>query len=143
MLRTQSAILFSSAGAERINWNDGDPVVIADLLSPGPGVSTATLRVKADGTVWSICLNTGDTELFNWLLSGANTDYQIKVDTTSGAIDSGVTGTWLDMTADLDWTETRAIAGSESAGFTVSIRDKITTAVLVTVTLNSLTCEIS
>lgn len=56
--------------------------------------------------------------------------YQIKVDATSGSFSSGTTGTWLDLTSTRTWTRD---AGAD-VEFTLSIREKATTRVRLTLT---------
>lgn len=83
------------------------------------GASPCDYTVKNDGSIESLGVGNG-----TWL-SPANSAiaalYQVKVDATSGAFDSGTTGTWLDCSTSRSW-----LKSGGTVTFTISFREKAT-----------------
>lgn len=100
-------------GGGSVNLDDGayqDAVIDPDNAS-------VAFTVGSAGTV----VATGDPG-YTWLLSGVNSDYDVKVDATSGSFSSGTTGTWLNLATGRTWTRTRTVFGTSEVFATVRIR---------------------
>lgn len=103
-----------------------------------PTDSTATWTILLDGT----CTSTGEAT-YTWLLSGANSDYEIFVSVTSGALTSGATGLWLVLSSSRAYSVTRTsnVVGSDSATLACQIRRVSDGVVLATSTV-TVTAEV-
>jgi hypothetical protein len=87
---------------------------INDSDTSSPFDARAGIRIRQDGTIDKYKLNApgaGYTQLdsaTDWIIpnTAASTDYQVKLDVTSGTPAGGLsdsTGTWLAMTSDREW----------------------------------------
>lgn len=65
-----------------------------------------------------------------WLVSGNAADCQLKVDIVSGSLNSGTTGTWLDLTSDRLYTLSTSTSLQATTVLTCTIRDKATGTVI-------------
>lgn len=97
----------------------------------GSGTQVASVRVANDGKVY-----TGQQGFFTlysaWLVSGSNGDFDIRCTVNSGTIDSGATGTWLNLASTRDWSviDTNDNGVSATANITLQIRDAVSLTVL-------------
>lgn len=111
-------VLLGQSGAPGfINPSAGWP----SATSPGG----ASLNVNNDGTFSGSGSPGG-----NWVFPATAeiaAGYQIKVDETSGTFTTGTTGTWQDLSTSRSWS-----AISTAVTFTLSIREKATTIVRLT-----------
>lgn len=99
---------------------DGVPGLLFTDCPDAIIVGTATLSLLNDGTYTA----SGDAG-GNWVtpaVAAVAALYQVKVDVTSGALTSGTTGSWLDLSITRSW----ACTTGEAAGVTLSIREKAT-----------------
>lgn len=106
---------------------------IMGAMGGAPGVINANLpngrTVSPELPVWTLrndgTYNISGAQAGNWV-SPATAEvaayYQVKVDVTSGTLELGTTGVWLDLSTTRSWGKN--ILGT--ATFTVSIREKAT-----------------
>ena len=71
---------------------------------------------------------------FQWLLSGARSDYEVRGTVITGLPTTGPVGTWTSLGADVVWTLLRTAAGSISCSGTIEIRPAGGGATLATAT---------
>lgn len=120
---------------------------ITGLGSVGGGfTSTASIRLKSNGNAEKDETDgSGGTTTTpfsgEWQTSGANTDFECRMTTTSGSLSGGTAGSWLAMTGDNTWTRQRAPAspGTTTYTGTLEIRRISDSVVVATsaVTLNA------
>ena len=99
--------------------------------------STAGYRLNSSGIAESLS-NLAYATLETWLLSGAASDYEVRVTLSSGTLSSGTTGTWQSLGTSRSWT---VVAGNSypefaEAEIVVEIRDATTLMTLDTATIN-------
>ena len=68
---------------------------------------------------------------WKWPATGDASDYEIRIDITSGSLTSGTTGSWINLGTTRTWRLTRTTIGTSNASGTVQIRDATTHAVLL------------
>lgn len=116
------------------------PSVSAYDFKLDPTPATCDFGVNSSGTY--VTSGTGpNTPSGTWLISGAASSYEIRLDLTSGSVTPGssATGTWLALSSNRFW----ALSGGgyfQTTG-TLQIRNATTLQVLITATL-TLTVEI-
>lgn len=109
-------------------------LINGSVASYGSGPRTATVRVGADGVVY-----TGDNGFFTnnniWLVSGLPASFEVRCTVISGAV-TGTTATWLSLSTTRDWsiTDTSNDYNSEVAAILLEIRDAVSLAVLASAT---------
>src|SRR5262245_12007188 len=82
----------------------GPPGTLQDLPDNISGFGGCSLTLVSDGTYSLTPSGSG-----NWVLpatSAVAAFYQVRVTVLSGALTSGTTGTWLDLTSSRSWSET-------------------------------------
>ncbi len=99
--------------------------------------ATAGYRLNYSGIAESLDDVTYAT-LETWLLSGAASDYEVRVTLSSGTLSSGTTGTWQNLGTSRSWT---VVAGNyypefAEAEIVVEIRNATTLTILDTATIN-------
>lgn len=124
MLRTQSILSFGDVAGDRVYL---EPISVTDNDAAGP--VSAQVDFRADGYCYSVTNFGGETQLFQWLLSGSAADYEIYATTDSGTV-TGTVGSWVGMNATNTWSKTRAVAGSATWFGNFKIRDAATLAEL-------------
>ena len=82
-----------------------------------PNDAVAQYSTTSAGTVTA----TGEST-YDWLISGVNSDYEVRADVTSGSLSSGTTGSWLPLSSTRFWSRTRTVFGTSSAELRVRIR---------------------
>lgn len=99
-----------------------DRTVSASALSPAD--ATALYEVNFNGQVREALNNAASTFVENWLLSGVNTDYDVRATIVSGALSSGPVGVWTSGATGSAWTVARTsnLAGTTSCTFTLELR---------------------
>lgn len=110
----------------------GAPGVITTTISNGSGASPATFEIGSAGQY----VNGGGASA-DWVTpatSGNAAHYQVKVDPTAGAFDTGTTGTFLDCSSPRTYTKSAGVVT-----FTVTFREKATQFVRRTITGITLT----
>lgn len=98
--------------------------------------ATAGYRLNSSGIAESLS-NLAYTTLETWLLSGAASDYEVRVTLSLGTLSSGTTGTWQNLGTSRSWT---VVAGNSypeiaEAEIVVEIRDATTLMILDTATI--------
>ena len=98
--------------------------------------ATAGYRLNSSGIAESI-VDVTYTTLETWLLSGAASDYEVRVTLSLGTLSSGTTGTWQNLGTSRSWT---VVAGNSypeiaEAEIVVEIRDATTLMILDTATI--------
>ena len=76
-----------------------------------------------------------------WMLSGASSDYECRMQVVSGTVSTGTTGpSWQALSSTRTWTVSTTVGNDKSFVGTLSIRDAATLTVLdsCTITLNHL-----
>jgi len=98
--------------------------------------STAGYRLNSSGIAESLS-NLAYTTLETWLLSGAASDYEVRVTLSSGTLSSGTTGTWQNLGTSRSWTvvDSTFDAVFAEAEIVVEIRDATTLMILDTATI--------
>lgn len=99
----------------------GGPVRITDrtisVSGPGSGSVTATYGLNPNGNVYDHNNNVLET----WLISGANSDYEVMA--TGGPFSGGSgTGVWLSLSAIRSWSRSAGPLQHNLAGISVQIR---------------------
>lgn len=110
-------------------------------VSISPANAFAGYRLHTDGTIdgtSGTTLNWG-LDRGRWLISGSNSDYEVRATLNTGALDGGssVTGSWLVLSTIRSWwcqvtSDSEALS---AANLTIEIRDAITLVVLDTATI--------
>lgn len=96
-------------------------------LSVSPADASASYRLNANGLVQGIRNGSTATE-GTWLLGGSAGAFEVRATTVSGSLDSGTTGSWLNMGSTHTWTRTRTAdtSGTSQWTGTIEIRDVAT-----------------
>lgn len=104
---------------------------------PGATYARAQYRIQADGLVRSDNVAGTPTTLETWLVSGVNSDFEVRATHVSGDVPAGPLNTWEDLTTDCVWTnDVTSSAPIESTSvITVEIRRKSDNVVLTTATI--------
>ena len=99
--------------------------------------ATAGYRLNSSGIAESLS-NLAYTTLETWLLSGAASDYEVRVTLSSGTLSSGTTGTWQNLGTSRSWTvvDTTFDGIISEADIVVEIRDATTLMILDSATIN-------
>lgn len=100
-----------------VDDESGAPGTLTTTLSSVSGASPCDYSVDNDGNIKSLGLT-----IEAWITpttAEIAAFYQVKVDVTAGAFDSGTTGTWLDCSSDNSW-----LKSSGTVTFTISFREK-------------------
>lgn len=125
-----------------------DTVTIANHSSLAFGIDPedayASYRLGADGKIYQggEAILTYDF-LSDWISPLANAgNYQCKADLTSGAFTSGSDGVWENLTTNRSWYVQQPATGTNTAVFTLTIRNAITLLEVDTATI-TLTAEVS
>jgi hypothetical protein len=82
-----------------------------------PTTATASVSAKSTGL-----LESSSGYEYDWLLSGAAADYEIRATIVSGSVTSGTTGAWLALSSTRTWTRTRTTLGTSTVTMTLEIR---------------------
>jgi len=101
-------------------------------VSVSPTDARAGWRCHSDGTVDSGVGTTGVTynNMHTWLLSGANSDYQIRATLASGDTPSvGTMDTWEVLSTTRTWENIVTASGQRASTITFEIRDVATSTV--------------
>lgn len=123
--------------------DDGDPfggTLAASSFGfiDGGGSVSAIINVYDDSfpstafNVFRSSIVATDNLLWLYPPTGDSSDYDVKVDITSGTLTSGTVGSWVNMGTTQQWRLQRDTIGNSSASGTISIRDANTLAVLFT-----------
>ena len=98
--------------------------------------ATAGYRLNSSGIAESLS-NLAYTTLETWLLSGAASDYEVRVTLSLGTLSSGTTGTWQNLGTSRSWTvvDTTFDGIISEADIVVEIRDATTLMILDTATI--------
>ena len=101
------------------------------------GTAVATYRLDAAGTISKTVFGGGISVYETWLLSGVNSDYQVRATLLSGGPLSGTAGTWQACSTSRTWTVSDAVADANevAASVLIEIRDVATTTVLTSATI--------
>lgn len=99
--------------------------------------ATAGYRLNSSGIAERLAGLTYTT-LETWLLSGAASDYEVRVTLSSGTLSSGTTDTWQSLGTSREWTvvDSALDASIVAAVIVVEIRDATTLMILDTATIN-------
>ena len=155
-LRTGTALLYQDGGSLRTiteAWiQDGAnlrkfwPAALVALTNhsittlAGGGTATATFTMDNTGAASGVGTSGGGTYSGEWMLVGPASAYDVRFTITSGALNSGTAGAWLNLATSRSWTVTRGTPGTNTCVGTVEIRDATTLVVLVSATI-SLTAD--
>lgn len=100
-----------------------------------PTTATASFTLNSDGTyssVGSLFAPSGTWQTG----TGTGSSYEARLTVTSGSFSSGTTGSWLVLSTNRTWTNTRSGSpGSATGTGTLEIRDAVTLSVLTSSTL--------
>lgn len=77
-----------------------------------------------------------------WLVSGSASGYDVRATLNSGSLDTGTTGSWLNLGTSRAWTVVVTEVGSQSANLTIEIRPAGGGATLASATV-TLNCTVS
>lgn len=113
----------SASGAQLLDGDYSDAQI-------DPANASCGLTVGNSGAATA----TGESP-YTWLLSGVNSDYEIRADVTSGSLSSGTTGSWLVLSTSRSWAVTRTVIGTKTATMAVQIRRVSDSVVLTTATI--------
>lgn len=104
---------------------------------PGATYARAQYRIQANGLVRSNNIAGTPTTLETWLVSGVNSDFEVRATYVSGDVPAGPLNTWEDLTTDCVWTNdvTSTTPIVSTAVITVEIRRKSDNVVLTTATI--------
>ena len=91
-------------------------------VSPSAPPALARLGIYADGTVKRTINAGGTTTLYNWLLLGASSDYEVLYTYVSGTVPSGPLGTWSNCGSNQIVTLSISGASPGSASSVVSVQ---------------------
>ena len=109
----------------------------ADDAIPPPGPAGASITMNAGGYAYE-----NATSVFQWLKSGAASDYDVMFSAIAGATPSGsATGSWLNLGTTRSWSLSQSVGGRKYCTGTLSIRPAGGGATLATCTV-SITAEI-
>lgn len=104
--------------------SDVAPTVTVDIFNTSatdteddPTDATATYRLNSSGQG----TRTGGAN-WTWLTAGNNSDVEVRATLNSGALTSGTTGTWQNLSSTRTWTVTRTTVGTGTANLTIQIR---------------------
>lgn len=100
--------------------------------------TVARYRINAAGTVQTKAGTAAYVTEENWLVSGANTEFQMQLAQVSVAGSGGFSGTsttWFDTTADREVTFTAGVGLVGQGTMTAKIRDKTTLVELASATI--------
>lgn len=110
---------FVGATAQQVQLTGGTVTAIA--ISPND--ATAGYQLTSGGAAQQLVNGVAST-LYNWLLSGSASDFDVFATLNSGTLTSGTTGSWLNMGTTRSWTVQRTVnaAGVNSANITLQLR---------------------
>lgn len=133
--------VIDSGGTARLTYQ-GDTIVLNSTGYTRFTNSPASFRVDSDGNIYAP--NGGTTDLvlqYAWFVLGsAPSDYEVRVDATSGSFSSGTTATWLSLASDQTWTRQSGAGTFQTVNFDVQIRRASDAEVLATASVG-LTCD--
>lgn len=110
--------------------------------NPDPGPSSASFSVENDGSL-TFNGNVSDPLDTEWLAAaGDAADYEVKVENTSGSVDSGTTGSFISCGTSRTWTESATTVGTDSCEVEVTIRHATRTNESITFSV-SLSAEVA
>lgn len=92
-------------------------------------------RMDSDGLVYAQEDSAGYVSIDTWRLSGASADYDVRATLTSGTFTTGSNNTWENLASDRTWTRGATINTSQTAVFTLEVRDAATLTVLGSATI--------
>lgn len=101
-------------------------ISFAGFVENSSGGAPAFYTLGGDGTYSNADASPAGT----WIVNGATSNYECRATVTSGALSNGTTGTWLACDSDNTWEENVG-----TAAFTLEVRDKWTTTVVKSVTI--------
>lgn len=115
----------------------GDPApqvnifdVTASASAVDPATALAVYELNSSGTGSATGFGT-----WSWLLSGLNSDYQVRATVTSGPTPTGSpTASWLSLGTTRNWALTQSGVGSQTTYLTIEIRRVSDTVVIDTAT---------
>ena len=85
--------------------------------------AAASFRVGSDGNIYATNFG-GESLQYAWIVTGSASEFEVRVDATSGSFTSGTAGAWQSCAVDRTWT--RAWSGvpgqTTTVIFTVQIR---------------------
>ncbi len=98
---------------------------VSDTQS-SPATAMSTITVRSNGTVEKT-ENTTTTQVdasTDWVrpASLASSAFEVMATVNSGAVQSGTTGSWLNLGSNRAWSCTRNVNGTASANLTIAIR---------------------
>lgn len=112
-----SLLKFFGTAAPQVNIFD-----TSASRSTGSGSATATYRLANTG-IGSATLFGGGTSAWTWLLSGLNSDYQVRAILNAGDTPSGDSlNAWLSLASTRDWTLTQTGIGLKQCTLVIQIR---------------------
>lgn len=102
--------------------------------------SPASFRVSSDGNIYAP-IGASDLQLqYAWLVAGSASEFEVRVDATSGSFSSGTTGAWQSCATDRTWTRQSGAGTFQSVTFTIQIRRASDASVAASATVG-LTCD--
>ncbi len=100
-------------------------------VSNAPGA--ATYQLNSNGNI----LDQTGSNIGTWLLSGVNSDYDVRATLQSGTAPTGSgTGSWLTLGLSRSWTESATAGNLLTCTLLIEIRDAVTLTVLDSATVN-------
>lgn len=118
-------------------------MLIVDFVG-APGTVQAGLQLTSGGEGIFVRLFQGNSTEFTWLRIGSSGDYQVRVSSVSGTLDStsDAANTWLSLSATRTWLTPEVTSGTTTVTFTLEIRDTATNTVRAASSV-TLTAEIT
>ncbi len=88
-----------------------------------PATAVSAFSMYADGTANGSAVALSGSLVFNWLVSGTASLYEVYVSPTSGSFTAGTVNTWLPMTTARQWYVSATTVGpANTCVFNVKIR---------------------
>ena len=106
-----------------------------------PSEATAQYLLNSDGRAQKVENSSTSDISGEWLVAGANSDFEVYATVDSGTLTSGPTGSWVSLSTSRVWTLTRGTVGLSSVDLTIEIR-RASDAVVVDSATITLTAEV-
>ncbi len=133
--------------SRRLTLQDNSGIVSLDGASAydlvfDPTNAEARYRLNSSGIEQSyISDDLFYTNIGTWLVSGTNSQFEVRATETSGTVSTGTVGSWLVLSTSREWTVARTTIGTKSVTLTIEIR-KASTGVIVATATAQLDAEV-